>query len=91
MKIIAFIFITLGILNSCNNDDDSNRSTELIGNWKLIEVLVDPGDGSGTFSTVESSKIITFQNDGIITSNGTICDMSLEANNPTSGTYSTSD
>jgi hypothetical protein len=90
MKKAFFILITIGILFSCNKDEDSNSNTELIGNWKLIEVLADPGDGSGTFSSVESEKIIAFESSGTITSNGTLCDMSNNTNNMTSGTYSSS-
>jgi hypothetical protein len=90
MKKLIFTLITVGILFSCNKNDDSNSNTELIGNWKLIEVLADPGDGNGTYSAVESEKIITFHSDGTLTSNGTLCDMSIEANNSTSGTYSIS-
>ena len=88
MKNILLILLALGISYSCKNDDDFNPNTELIGNWKLIEVYVDPGDGSGTFSSVKSNKTITFQNDGIITSNGNLCDMSINSDSQTSGTYS---
>jgi hypothetical protein len=91
MKKILFTLFTAGILFSCNNDDDSNTNVKLTGNWKLIEVLADPGDGSGTFSSVESEKIITFENGGIITSNGNLCDMSISSNSQTSGTYSNSE
>jgi hypothetical protein len=91
MKCKAFIFILIVILYSCTSDTDSNSNTELTGNWKLTEVLSDPGDGSGTFKTVESNKIITFKSDGTITSNGSICRMTLDADNPKTGTYSTSD
>lgn len=70
MKKLIFTLIIAGILFSCNNDDDSNLNTDLIGNWQLIEVLSDPGDGSGTFSSVESDKTITFKSGGIIASNG---------------------
>lgn len=91
MKKLLFILLTVGILSSCNNDDDSNSNTELIGNWKLTEVLLDPGDGSGTFNSVDSEKIITFENNGTITSNGNLCDMSIASDNSTSGTYSNSE
>jgi len=91
MKKSVITLITVGILFSCNNDDDSNSETELVGNWKLIEILADPGDGSGTFNSVESEKIITFESGGIITSNGALCDMSINTDNPTSGTYSISE
>ena len=91
MKKILFTLITVGILFSCHNDNDSNIETTLIGNWKLIEVLADPGDGSGIFISVQSDKIITFENDGIITSNGNLCDMSISSDNQTTGTYSISE
>ena len=91
MKKIVLILVTIGISFSCDNDDEVNSKTQLIGNWKLIEVLADPGGGSGTFSSVESDKIITFENNGIITSNGRLCDMSINSDNPTSGTYSISE
>ena len=91
MKKLIFSLITVGILFSCNNDDASNSNTELTGNWKLIEVLLDPGDGSGTFSSIESEKIITFESGGIITSNGNLCDISNNTNNITSGNYSISE
>ena len=87
MKKLVFTLAAVGILFSCNNDDDLDSETELVGNWKLIEILADPGDGSGTFSSVESEKIITFKNDGTITSNGNLCDMSISSDNQTSGIY----
>ena len=87
------LLILLSLLSaiSCNKDDDKNADTELIGKWGLIEILADPGDGSGTFHAVQSNKIIEFHSNGTITSNGTICDMSIESSNSTSGTYSIAD
>lgn len=91
MKKIILTLTIIGVLASCDKDDKSVHNTELIGNWRLIEVLADPGDGSGTFTAVESDKIISFKNNGIITSNGRLCDNSMNSDNPTSGTYSISD
>ena len=91
MKKIGLLLIAIGILFSCDSDDDSNSNSELIGKWKLIEILADPGGGSGTFTAVDSDKIITFENNEIITSNGRLCDMSIQSGNPTSGNYSISD
>jgi len=91
MKKIVLTLAVIGILSSCNKDDKTVQNTELIGNWKLIEVLADPGDGSGTFTAVESDKIISFKNNGIIISNGRLCDNSMNSDNPTSGTYSIAD
>jgi len=88
MKKIIILFGILLTVFSCDKSDDKQIDTDLIGKWALIEVLADPGDGSGTFHPVQSNKIVEFHTDGTITSNGTICDMSIEANETTSGTYS---
>lgn len=88
MKQLTLLLALIGLLSSCNSGDDLSPNTNLVGDWKLVEVLADPGDGSGTFSAVESNKILRFHQDGTVTSNGSICSMSIEANNPTSGTYS---
>jgi hypothetical protein len=87
MRKLALLFITLSIFYSCDNDDIRESDTELIGNWELIEVLISPG-GMGVFSPVVSDKTITFNSDGTITSNGQLCDMSIDIGNPSSGTYS---
>lgn len=86
MKIILLFSSILLFLTTCINDADSD--TDLVGDWRLTEVLADPGNGSGTFRSVDSNKIITFNNDGTISSNGNLCNISTESNNPTSGTYS---
>lgn len=86
MKIILLFSSILLFLTTCINDADSD--TDLVGDWRLTEVLADPGNGSGTFRSVDSNKIITFNNDGTISSNGNLCNISTISNNPTSGTYS---
>ncbi|MDD3788879.1 MAG: hypothetical protein PHO94_09315 [Petrimonas sp.] len=87
MKKILVLLIFCGVLFSCDKSDDT-ENTELIGKWKLTEVLADPGDGSGTFHKVSSNKTIEFQPNGAITSNGSICEMLGETTIPSSGTYS---
>jgi hypothetical protein len=86
MKKIFFTLLVVGMLSACNKDDNKSN-TSIVGNWKLIEVLEDPGDGSGTFMSVDSEKTITFNSDGTLTSNGDLCDMTTSTLNPTSGTY----
>lgn len=81
------LLLAAALLLSCNKDKIS-PDNELIGTWKLIEVLADPGDGSGTFYPVNSEKTITFKTTGEITSNGSLCDMSTDANKSTKGTFS---
>jgi len=77
----------IGMLVSCGDDSD----TSLVGDWELIEILSDPGDGSGTYQSVDSDKILTFKIDGTVTSNGSLCDLSIDTEMMTSGTYSETD
>jgi len=81
------IILSIALLISCNK----NNENELIGKWELIEVLSDPGDGTGTFTKVSSKKTIKFNNDNVISSNGSLCTISTESKQSTSGTYSLTD
>ena len=63
----------------------------MTGTWELKEVLMDPGNGSGVFTAVSSDKNLVFHTNGNVNSNGIICDMSIESNTSTSGTYSEND
>jgi len=54
----------------------------------MIEVLVDPGDGSGTFQPVSSNKVLQFFSDNTITSNGSLCFPSTDTDVAMTGTYS---
>lgn len=91
MKKYIFSLFLIGIIFSCNKKDEDNQATGLTGTWKLIETLADPGNGSGIYEVVESDKTIEFHEDGTVTSNGSLCDMSIESGTPSSGTYSISD
>ena len=83
-----FLILFVGLLLSCTDKDDKTIDLDLIGKWRLIEVLLDPGDGSGTFYNITSDKTIEFHSDGTITSNGSICAATGRANIPSAGTYS---
>ena len=88
MKTIKlFCALTTVILAVSCNDNDNIQNNAINGSWRLTEVLSDPGDGSGTFSPVVSSKTINFSNDGTLTCNGDICNMTSEASVVTTGTY----
>ena len=85
--ILFLIFVCF----SCKSDDDKSPETNIFGQWLLIEVLADPGDGSGEFTPVESDKTISISPDGSYSSNGDVCAFSSLANNPTSGSYEEDD
>lgn len=67
LKLLPILSFVILIITSCsesettiNIPDKSNSSNELLGEWTLIERLVDPGNGSGTFQAVQSDKKIKF-------------------------------
>lgn len=73
MKKNILFLMTIGLLSSCSNDDQKKSETEVTGTWKLVEIMADPGDGSGTFRSVESDKTIEFKSNGAITTNNSLC------------------
>tara|TARA_B110000091_G_C13601222_1_gene384770 strand:- start:229 stop:612 length:384 start_codon:yes stop_codon:yes gene_type:complete len=77
---IITALVTLGSCDNCEEEIIPDR-------YYLIEVLADPGDGSGTFLPVESDKYLEFHTDGTITSNGELCSMGVESDSPSFGNY----
>ena len=84
MRYLILFFAIGASLQACTEEE----TDDLRNKWKLIEVLADPGDGSGTFQPVESDKTISFFEDETIISNGQLCSMGIASNNGSSGTYS---
>tara|TARA_R100001369_G_scaffold11109_2_gene24482 strand:+ start:17341 stop:17727 length:387 start_codon:yes stop_codon:yes gene_type:complete len=78
------VFIAVVLLNtSCTKENISER--DLVNRWHLIETLIDPGDGSGTFQKVESDAIIEFFDDNTLRYSRSFCG---EENSLKTGTYS---
>ena len=84
------ILLVVIVFVSCNSDAEV-ADAELIGDWRLYQVLSDPGDGSGVFNSVNSDKVLSFNLDGSITSNGLMCSFDIDSNTPSIGTYSEED
>lgn len=78
---LLFVFL----FSSCEKNQD--RATPLSGTWLLVEMLADPGDGSGTFEPVTSSKTITFGENGAYTANGDLCLFNKASETETSGIF----
>lgn len=76
--------------SSCAKEPEVVKRT-IAGNYLLTELLADPGNGSGTFTAVSSSKTLTFGTNNSINSNGDICSMGSDANQPSFGTFSLQD
>ncbi|NNE02632.1 MAG: hypothetical protein HKN52_05640 [Eudoraea sp.] len=84
------IILLFLVMLSCKSDD-SFSTDSIVGTWRLIEMLADPGDGSGEFMPVTSSKTIEFLADGSFTSNGDICAFSTANDGTSEGSYLTTD
>lgn len=63
MRTIILLLITSFSLLSCSNEDAFNNTTGMIGTWKLVATLADPGDGSGTYQDVDYEETISFYPD----------------------------
>ncbi len=84
--ILSFLPLLLLFVVACEKDDISGP-TELVGTWRLVEILADPGDGSGTFQPVDSDRRISFLADETFTATGNVCNINSEAENNTTGRY----
>ena len=88
MKCFLSIFFFIIFISSCSTDDSTPKDkSQLVGKWKLIEQLIDPGDGSGTFQPIDSNRVIEFFSDNTVKMNGILCFMSTEIGTEESGVY----
>ena len=81
----AMLFL-FGVLVSCRQDEP--KDIQLIGNWRLIEQLSDPGDGSGVFTPIISDMTISLFSDSTFTSSGSLCLMNSISSGSGKGSYS---
>ena len=88
MKKCILILVALFLFNCTSDDSTPVNENILFGKWKLIEQLMDPGDGSGVFNPIISQRTVEFFSDGTITVNGLLCYMSLEVDTQNSGAFS---
>jgi len=96
MRSALFIFC-LAFLLACGQTDviveeiPNPTNADLVGQWQLIETLADPGNGSGTFRPVTSSRVIEFLGDATVTSNEALCNPFATNNDSSTGIYSAED
>jgi hypothetical protein len=88
--------VTLGLLLftsilACSKEKEGQSGPQVKSSWIMTAHLQDPGDGSGTFVPVNSTKYLKFYANGTLRSNGDICSMDSSATNATTGTYSVAD
>lgn len=73
------------VLSSCSDTD--LKFEEIVGEWQLIETNLDPGDGSGVFTPVNSNRTITFKSNGTFTSKGDLCELNTSSTGTSNGVY----
>lgn len=86
MKKCLYLLISVLVLTCTSDSTTFIDNPELLGKWKLIEVLVDLGDGSGTFQPINYNKTVEFFNNATVTSSGYLCFISEESISST-GTF----
>jgi len=90
VKNTVILVLILLIVSTCtNNDKDDYGNNGLLGKWRLIEQLIDPGDGSGMFMPISSERTLEFFNDDTVVVNGDLCFMASEVGKQSSGIFST--
>lgn len=80
MKYLRFAILIFIV--SCQSDfEDSNTEiTDINGKWQLLELLMDPGDGSGEFETTDLDITLEIGKNLNIEANGILCGYSESEN-----------
>lgn len=86
---LFFFLLAVFLFSSCEKSQEA--ATPLSGTWQLVEVLTDPGDGSGTFESVTSDRSIVFGEDGAYTANGDLCLFGQDTATDSDGIFWTDD
>jgi len=90
--LLSVSIVLLLFLTACKKDPTPGVETE-VGKWQLVEVLFDPGDGSGGWQEVDEDmplREIEFKEDGSFLSNMPLCPIvGIQPDTP--GTYSKSE
>lgn len=73
-KILLYAMLAV-ITFGCAQKEDSPAPPTLVGQWRLTQVLADPGDGSGVFRDSNNGKLLQFMSDGKVLSSTPLCAM----------------
>ncbi len=70
---LIFLFATITSCSTTFNSPADLDNKEIVGKWQLTEALADPGDGSGTWQTVENGRTLEFDENGMVYSSTSFC------------------
>lgn len=68
LNISVVMLLCLMSLIGCEKSEKLTPQEEIIGTWKLSEIYIDIGDGSGEFNKVENGYEYKFNTDNTFTS-----------------------
>ncbi|MFN8357582.1 MAG: hypothetical protein U0Y10_24200 [Spirosomataceae bacterium] len=72
MRKLIFLIVSLVSMVACQSESPSSvQNVGLVGKWKLVEFLSDPGNGSGTWQKADPQNplYVEFKADGTFSSN----------------------
>ncbi len=78
--IFSLLLLSILVISCGDKEEDEVLRTGIEGNWTLIEMLLDPGDGSGVFMPTTLNVDIEVFADGSVEGNGMLCGMSQSTN-----------
>lgn len=72
------LFTLIIFIGSCQSDFElpDSETTDIIGSWELIELLTDPGDGSGQFESTKLDIRLEIDEHLNLKANGVLCGFS---------------
>lgn len=76
------IAILIILIVSCQSEftDSNTQITDITGKWQLLEVLMDPGDGSGEFGATDLDIILEIDNSFNVQAKGLLCGYNNDEN-----------
>lgn len=76
MKNLLCLFLLSILAIACGDKEQNDLffdDGDIVGNWTLTEILLDPGDGSGLFEPTSLNVNMEIFDDGSVVSNGMLC------------------
>jgi hypothetical protein len=85
MKKYFSLLVLLNFVISCSKESSpKSESPDILGAWKVTEILIDSGDGSGTFEPYPEDWTLYFNTDGYVGTEFSLCDPTFHASEGTS-------
>lgn len=72
-KFLVLLLLSFLCTACPNPNDDGDLFYDIVNKWVLVEVYNDPGDGSGDFVPIQSTKTLEFTKDFTFTASESLC------------------